>query len=214
MCGRFVSITKENKLKKIFNISKVNSFVKDSYNVAPSQNINLIFNHSNELIIDSMKWGYSFLNKHTNNQQHVINSRIETINDKILFKDSFLKRRCIVVANGYYEWKKNNNHKTPYLISVPVLETIFFAGIWRTENINNNRQLVCCILTKEANDTIKSIHNRMPIIFSANDALTFLKDKDITTENSNLENDLDYYPVSKKINNPHNNSIDCVKYFK
>ena len=54
----------------------------------------------------------------------------------------------------------------------------------------------------------------MPIIYSANDALTFLKEKETKTENSNLENDLDYYTVSKKINNPQNNSIDCVEYFK
>jgi len=214
MCGRFVSIIKENKLKKIFNISKVNNLVKDSYNIAPSQNVNLIFKYSNELILDSMKWGYSFFNKQTNNQQHVINSRIETINEKILFKDSFLKRRCIVIANGYYEWKKINNNKIPFLISIPVLETIFFAAIWRVENINNNRVPVCCILTKEASDRIKSIHGRMPIIYSANDALTFLKEKETKTENSNLENDLDYYTVSKKINNPQNNSIDCVEYFK
>ena len=214
MCGRFVSIIKENKLKKIFNISKVNNLVKDSYNIAPSQNVNLIFNHSNELILDSMKWGYSFFNKQTNNQQNVINSRIETINEKILFKDSFIKRRCIVIANGYYEWKKINNDKIPFLISIPILETIFFAAIWRFENINNNRVPVCCILTKEANDRIKSIHGRMPIIYSANDALTFLKKKENKIENSNLENDLDYYTVSKKINNPQNNSIDCVEYFK
>ena len=119
-----------------------------------------------------------------------------------LFKDSFIKRRCIVIANGYYEWKKINNNKIPFLISIPVLETIFFAAIWRVENINNNHVPVCCILTKEASDTIKSVHGRMPIIYSANDALTFLKEKETKTENSNLENDLDYYTVSKKINNP------------
>ena len=107
-----------------------------------------------------------------------------------------------------------NNNKIPFLISIPVLETIFFAAIWRVENINNNHVPVCCILTKEASDTIKSVHGRMPIIYSANDALTFLKEKETKTENPNLENDLDYYTVSKKINNPQNNSVDCVEYFK
>jgi len=214
MCGRFVSVTKENKLKKIFNISKVNKFSKNSYNVAPSQNINLIFNYKNELIIDSMRWGYSFINKDTNKQQQVINSRIETINEKILFKDSFLKRRCVVTANGYYEWKKDNNNKTPYLVSIPILENIFFAAIWRIEKINEIQVPVCCILTKQANNRLKLIHSRMPIIFSASDALNFLQGSEIKTANSTLENDLDYYPVSKKINNPQNNNIDCIKYFK
>ena len=214
MCGRFINVTKENKLKKIFNISKVKKFSKNSYNIAPGQNINLIFNYKNELVIDSMKWGYSFLNRETNTQQQVINSRIETINEKIIFKDSFLKRRCIVIANGYYEWVKVNNNKTPYLISIPILETIFFAAIWRIENINNSQISVCSILTKQANNLIKSIHNRMPVIFSANEALNFLLGSQIKTENSNIENDLDYYPVSKKINNPQNNNIDCIKYLK
>ena len=214
MCGRFINVTKEYKLKKIFNISKVKKFSKNSYNIAPGQNINLIFNYKNELVIDSMKWGYSFLNRETNKQQQVINSRIETINEKIIFKDSFLKRRCIVIANGYYEWVKVNNNKTPYLISIPILETIFFAAIWRIENINNSQISVCSILTKQANNLIKSIHNRMPVIFSANEALNFLLGSQIKTENSNIENDLDYYPVSKKINNPQNNNIDCIKYLK
>ena len=91
---------------------------------------------------------------------------------KILFKDSFIKRRCIVIANGYYEWKKINNNKIPFLISTGFRNYVF-CSYMEFENINNNRLPVCCILTKESNNRIKSIHGRMPIIYSANDALTF-----------------------------------------
>jgi len=218
MCGRFVSITNKNNVRKIFNIYKINNYSKFSYNVSPSQNINVILNYKNELNIDSIKWGYSFFNKKTNSSQFVINSRIETINEKYLFKESFLKRKCVVVANGYYEWREDNNLKVPYFISVPVLETIFFAAIWRIELIDNMKTKVCCIITKEAYDKVKFIHHRMPIIFSNNEALTYLKDNKNefinNFQNNNIDQDLDFYPVSKIINNPNNNYKECIKSLK
>ena len=86
MCGRFISITEEKKIKKLFDINKVNNFAEKSYNVSTQQNINVILFDKGYLILDSIKWGYNFLNKHTDKNQLVINSRLETINSKILFK--------------------------------------------------------------------------------------------------------------------------------
>ena len=105
MCGRFVSVNKKKIIEKSFNISTTKNFLEKSYNVAPGQKINAILSNKEELILDSL---YS---KNNNKDQTIINSRIETINSKFLFKDSFLKRKCIILANGYYEWQKTKNKK-------------------------------------------------------------------------------------------------------
>ena len=214
MCGRFISITEEKKIKKLFDINKVNNFAEKSYNVSPQQNINVILFDEGDVKLDSIKWGYSFYNEYTNKNQLIINSRLETINSKILFKESYLKRKCLVLANGYFEWKIINNEKHPFFINLPDKEIIYFAAIWRIEKTNNNTLSVCCIITKEANNEIKNIHNRMPVIFSYNEALKYLDDNNNEFINnlkkSEVENNLDYYRISKKINNPINNYKECL----
>ena len=214
MCGRFVSVNKKKIIEKSFNVSLTKNFLEQSYNVAPGQKINAIINNNKKLILDSLNWGYSFYSKNNNKDQTVINSRIETINSKFLFKDSFLKRKCIILSNGYYEWQKTKNQKKPYFINIPELEPIFFAGIWRIEDRNNIKTPVCCIITKEANKKITFIHHRMPIIFSFNESLNYLNDtsnefsKNITS--SEIEDELDFYEVSTIVNNSLNNYKRCV----
>ena len=212
MCGRFINITNAKYINKIFDINQIKNFSEISYNISPKQNINVILIDKGYLILDSIKWGYSFYNKYINKKQLIINSRLETINSKILFKESFLNRKCIVLSNGYIEWKFFNNEKYPYFINLPDKELIYFAAIWRLEN--NNTQSACCIITKEANNEIKNIHNRMPIIFSYNEALKYLEDNNNefcnNVENLEVENNLEYYRISKKINNPTNNYKECL----
>ena len=215
MCGRFVSLNNKKIIEKSFNISKTKNFLEKSYNVAPTQKINVILNNNEDLILDSLNWGYSFYNKNYNKDQTIINSRIETINTKFLFKYSFLKRKCIILANGYYEWQKTQNKKIPYFINIPEHESIYFAGIWRIENRNNIKTPVCCIITKEANKKITFIHHRMPIILSFNESLLYLNDtsnefsKNI--KNAEIEDELDFYEVSTFVNNPLNNNKRCIE---
>ena len=214
MCGRFISIAKKNKIKKIFNVKKENNFSEESYNISPSKKINVLYYKDGELILDSLKWGYSFFSKFNEKNQLVINSRLETINSKLIFKDSYLKRKCIIIANGYFEWKRVNEKKQPYFINIPEQELFYFAGIWRGEDFNDKKQTVCCIITKNANKKIERIHNRMPVIFSLNEALTYLEDKSnnyiSSLLESEIEKELDFYKISNKINNPKNNYKECL----
>ena len=96
MCGRFTSYKNLNKLKNIFNITNSDFNITQSYNISPGQNVNIILNYKFENYILESNWGYNFINNKTKSKQIVINSRIETINSKLLFKDSFLKRKCII----------------------------------------------------------------------------------------------------------------------
>ena len=213
MCGRFVNIEKKEKIVKLFPSSKVLNYTNKSYNISPSNLINVIYKNNNNIYIDNLFWSFSYFNKQNNITQFVINSRIETIVSKYLFKESFIKRKCLIISNGYFEWKKINNTKQPYFISIPKNELMFFGGIWRQEIKDNVKKNVVCIITKDANKELSKIHSRMPLIMSHNEGLEFLNDNDnkfLENNKSVVEDDIDYFPVSKNVNNPKNNDENCI----
>ena len=214
MCGRFVNIEKKEKIEKLFPSSKVLNYSNKSYNISPSNLINVIYKNNNSIYIDNLFWSFSYFNKLNNITQFVINARIETIVSKYLFKESFIKRKCLIISNGYFEWKKIDNTKQPYFISIPKNELMFFGGIWRQEIKNNVKTNVVCIITKEANEDLSKIHSRMPLIMSHNEGLEFLNDNDnefLKNNKSVVEDDIYYFPVSKNVNNPKNNNENCIK---
>ena len=214
MCGRFVNIEKKEKILKLFPSSKLLNYSNKSYNISPSNLINVIYKNNNNIFVDNLFWSFSYFNKQNNITQFVINARIETIASKYLFKESFIKRKCLIISNGYFEWKKIENTKQPYYISIPKNELMFFGGIWREEIKNNLKTNVVCIITKEANENLSKIHTRMPLIMSHNEGLDFLNDDSnrfLEANKSIIEDDIDYFPVSKTVNNPKNNDEYCIK---
>ena len=216
MCGRFATFKHHEKLNKIFDLkNKVENKFK-SYNVTPGQNINIIINYNYYNYILESNWGYSFVNKTTNQNQTVINSRIETINDKLLFKESFTRRKCVIPINGYYEWKNNGNQKIPYFIQLGDGELIYLAGIWRKELKGDKKVRVFSIITCNADSKIKHIHNRMPIILNLNEAFGYMDNErsdQIINDKIKSDSDIDlkFHEVSKYVNNPHNNDYKCVE---
>ena len=156
MCGRFINTNKINKLKKIFDIKQNNESLEDtlSYNIAPSNKVNIIINNT-YLQIEKAEWGIKYKipsNFHEKqNQQYktFINSRLETITEKILFKESFFKKRCLVPANGWYEWAIIKGKKIPHFIEVSPQETIYFAGIWKFSNFKLSPKKTFSIITKQ-----------------------------------------------------------------
>ena len=214
MCGRFINLTKINSIKKKFNI--VNSTTKNllSYNISPAQNSCIIYKKK-EINLDIARWGYTFLDHNDKQEKNIINSRLETINNKILFKESYFERKCIIPLNGYYEWSLLNNEKTPFFIHIPPSEPMYLAGIWKYINFKKDNQKVFTIITKSANSDINKIHHRMPVVLSFNEGEEYINDDKSSFLNSNfsssIESELDYYSVSKFVNNPLNNSIECIK---
>ena len=211
MCGRFASYKNLNKLKNIFNITNSDFNITQSYNISPGQNVKIILSYKLENYLLESNWGYTFINSNTQNKQMVINSRIETINSKLLFKDSFLKRKCIIPANGYFEWSQKEGEKKPYLIQLGDGELIYFAGVWRKEKYNDDKRRVFSIITKAANKKINQIHHRMPVVLNANNAQDYLETKDNNLIFDNFEDvDLNFFEVSKYVNNPKNNDEKCI----
>jgi len=213
MCGRFINLTKTSSLKKKFDI--VSSQIKDltSYNISPSQTSNIIFK-KNVINIDESMWGYSFFDKKNNQEKNIINSRIETINNKTLFKESYYKRKCIIPLNGYYEWSLIDNNKIPFFIHIPPCEPMYLAGIWKYINFKKDDKKVFTIITKNANENIRKIHHRMPVLLSIEEGVEYLEDDNSSFLNDNfsssLESELDFYSVSKFVDNPLNNSKKCI----
>ena len=211
MCGRFASYKNLNKLKNIFDVINSDFNITQSYNVSPGQDVNIILSYKFENYLLSSNWGYNFINSKTQNNQSVINSRIETINSKLLFKDSFLKRKCIIPANGYFEWSQQEGEKKPYFIQLGAGELIYLAGVWRKEKYNNDKRRVFSIITKAANSKINKIHHRMPVVLNTNNAQDYLETKDNDLIFNNYEDvDLNITEVSKHVNNPKNNDEKCI----
>ena len=211
MCGRFASYKNLNKLKNIFNICNSDFSTTQSYNISPGQDVNIVLNYKFDNYLLSSNWGYNFINNITKNNQSVINSRIETINSKLLFKESFLKRKCIIPANGYFEWSEKDGEKKPYYIQLGDGELIYFAGVWRKEKYNNDKRRVFSIITKAADTNISKIHHRMPLVLNANAAQDYLELKDDNLNLNNFEDiDLKFTEVSKYVNSPKNNDEKCI----
>jgi len=211
MCGRFASYKNLNKLKNIFNIYNSDFSTTQSYNISPGQDVNIVLNYKFDNYLLSSNWGYNFINNKTKNNQSVINSRIETINSKLLFKDSFLKRKCIIPANGYFEWSEIEGEKKPYYIQLGDGELIYLAGVWRKEKYNNDKRRVFSIITKAADTNINKIHHRMPLVLNANAAQDYLELKDHNLNFNNFEDvDLKFTEVSKYVNSPKNNDEKCI----
>ena len=218
MCGRFVNTNKIHQLKKIFDIKESLNIPKDiiSYNVAPQQDVNIIVKEK-RFNIESVNWGIQFFDKKINKIRSVINSRLETVHEKILFKESFLKRRCLIPANGYYEWQFINGIKTPHFIQIPTLETIYFAGIWKYYDFQKSIKKTFSILTKKANNLIYNIHQRMPVVMNINESYNYMEQKESFIQvdfSSIIETELNYFTVSKFVNSPSNNSIECIQQLK
>ena len=215
MCGRFINLNKIDKLNKIFEINESENVENGiSYNIAPSQST-IIITNSKFFKIEKADWGMKFFDKRQNQEKNIINSRLETIQNKILFKESFEKRRCVIPANGYYEWSIKDNIKIPYFINIPDKETIYFAGIWKYFNFKKSSMKVFSIITKPSNSLLKEIHDRMPVTLSSEESKDYLdhNNSDYLKNNvkSILEEYFEFFKISKFVNNPINNSSECIK---
>ena len=133
MCGRFVGYRNLDELKEIFPIDRSACEVTANYNVAPSQEILAIFNHQGQNWLDKFHWGLvPFWAKDPSIGNRMINARAETVAEKPSFKNAFKNRRCLIIADGFYEWKGAKGQKQPLFITLPNRKPFAFAGLWET----------------------------------------------------------------------------------
>ena len=204
MCGRYV-VTKP--VTKTVDLVKTNIKVenKDNYNAHPTQKLPIIKSYTNGRALENCNWGLvPSWAKDKKDFRPLINARLETLMEKVSFKKLIQTSRCLVVADGYYEWKRENKEKTPYYFTKSDNSLIFFAGIYQ------NNQF--CIITKEATDAVKDVHHREPIILNEAQIFNYLniKKEGMNILRSIKPPELIFHEVSKDVNKPVNNDPSLI----
>lgn len=196
------------------------------YNICPTQPVTCVRQSDtgeNEAV--NLRWGLvPFWSKDLKIGARMINARSETAATKPSFRAAFKSRRCLILTDGFYEWKKIGKQKQPYYISRRDDQPFCFAGLWESWRDKSAKAEpasepveTCTILTTEANATLQPLHDRMPVIL-AQDQFDFWLDKEF----SNVErleellvplatDDLQTYPVSTMVNRPINDSPQCIE---
>lgn len=210
MCGRFALTAKTGEIENLLPDSKLYGVPVKRYNIAPTQKIAAILN-TNVHEITYLRWGLiPFWAKDSNIGNSLINARAETLSEKASFKHSLKKRRCLILASGFYEWKTipGDKKKVPYFIKLKSDSTLTFAGLWDSwrdssgEDINS-----CTIITTQPNSMMSEIHNRMPVIISPRDRMLWLSnsfsgEKMLSLLKPFPSEEMEAYPVSNKVNIP------------
>ncbi len=217
MCGRFARSSSREVLVEEFGVAQfVNVDLRPRYNIGPSQIVEAIIRDGAEKRLGPMRWGFtsSPANERT---LAPINARGETVATTPLFRDAFRRRRCLIVADGFYEWRKDGRRTTPYFIRLRSGRPFGFAGIWSSQRAPvGTRFATCAIVTCAPNELMAAIHNRMPVIFSTMARDRWLdpgtKEPDLRAVLAPLPSEeMEAYEVSPFVNSPRNDSPDCVR---
>ena len=205
MCGRYV-VTKP--VTKTAGLVKTTIKVEDvdNYNAHPTQKLPIIKSYTNGKALENYNWGLvPSWAESKKDFRPLINARLETLMEKVSFKKLIQTSRCIVVADGYYEWKRNEKEKVPHYFTKINSSLMFLASI------HQNNQF--CIITREATDSIKEIHNREPLILNEEQISNYLdiKKEGIDFLKSIKAPELKFYEVSKNVNKPINNHLSLIK---
>ena len=192
--------------------------IKPTYNAAPGQELLTIVNAEPDAITLST-WGFvpAWAAGRTGIKP-VINARAETVASKPFFKQAFQTKRCLVIADGFYEWKKAKEGKTPFRITLKTEEPFAFAGIWSTvQNSAGEDERTFAILTTNANDLVAQIHNRMPVILPEDAEQDWLNEQLALEEAQALLAPypaalMTAYEVSSKVNSPANNTPEVIAH--
>lgn len=204
MCGRYVvknPVTKTSSLVK----SAIQVEDNENYNAHPNQKLPVIKKYKNGNTLENLKWGLVPNWVKNKDFKSLINARIETIDEKISFKKLIKNKRCVAVADGFYEWRREEKVKTPHYFVRKDNNTIYFAGIYENDQF--------CLITEEAQNNIKEIHHRQPVILIQNDINRYLN---LELQGSAFlkecnKPDLIFHEVSKDVNKPTNNSASLVQ---
>jgi putative SOS response-associated peptidase YedK len=171
MCGRFTLNTSAKIIAEFFKLSEVPD-IEPRYNIAPTQSIATITVDSEKIErqFQFMRWGLiPSWAKDMKIGSHTINARSETVAEKPAFRSAIKHRRCLIIADGFYEWQPQGKKKQPYYFTMVNNEPFAFAGLWENWRSPEAENIVSCsIITTAANETVQPVHERMPVILPEN----------------------------------------------
>jgi putative SOS response-associated peptidase YedK len=219
MCGRFTLRTPARDLVEIFELLREPD-LSPRYNIAPTQNVAVIRQDGKSRQLSLMRWGLvPAWSKDPKGGPPLINARSETIATKPSFRTAFKRRRCLIPADGFYEWQKQADSKTkiPYYIRMSKDRAFAFAGLWETWHGKDDPALdSCTIVTTEANDLMRPLHDRMPVILPEENFAQWLDPKNANVPE--LEGllrpysprEMTAFPISTLVNSARNDCPECI----
>ena len=221
MCGRFSLKTLPPELARTFELPEENLPVirYGRFNIAPSQQVVTIRDTGSGKEFVTLKWGLiPSWTKEPRSGGGLINARAETIAEKPSFRSSLAERRCIILADGFYEWEKKDGKTQPYYFCLKTGAPFGFAGLFDSwKSPDGEVTETCAIITVAANLTVGRIHNRMPVIFSNPtqwNAWLDRSNKDTATLSTLLkplpDEELISYPVTTIVNSPQRDTAECI----
>ena len=221
MCGRFTLSASPTSLTETFPGFELPDQLTPRYNITPTQNVAVVANN-NPGKIDLFRWGLipSWAKDPTIGNR-MINARSEILSQKPLFRTAYRRWRCLILADGYYEWRKEpgGSVKTPFYIRMASEKPFAFAGLWEQWQPSRDADAVlsCTILTCPPNEMLEQIHHRMPVIldYDAYDLWLEPNNQPPAELNHLLKpypaDEIEAYPVSRLVNKPQNDTPACIQ---
>jgi len=220
MCGRFVQAQDPATYAEYFGAAPVENLetAAPSYNVAPTDRVYAVADHGSERHLVRMRWGLvPFWAKDIGIGSRHINARAESIATKAAFRDSFAGKRCLIPADGFFEWQKRTKGKLPHYLLRTDGNPLALAGLWASwrDPGSGERLLSCTIITTEPNDLVAPIHDRMPVVLPEG-----AWDRWLDREFGEVEalqallvpsaEPMTAHPVSTLVNSVRNNLPECI----
>ena len=211
MCGRFTLHSRDRIKLKGFQTSDLPFEAR--YNIAPSQNVLTIADFGKGLEARLLTWG--LIPSWSNDGKGFINARAETLEERPSFSESFRLRRCLIPADGFFEWKRTGRDKRPFYLHSNNQASFMFAGIWDTWNYRGESITACAIITTPANELVAELHDRMPAILLPDVQEAWLDRKTTRLELLRMlvpfpASEMKTHPVSSSVNSPDNDTVDLL----
>ena len=216
MCGRYVLHSRERI--NLRNLSSSDLSILDlpweaRYNIAPSQDVLVIADFGTGVEGRLLSWG--LIPNWSTDGKGFINARAETLEEKPSFSESFRLRRCLIPADGFFEWKRAGREKRPYYLSSKTDESLMFAGIWDAWRNHGQAFTACAIITTAANELVSELHDRMPAILAPEDQEAWLDRRTLRTELLSMlapypAEKMKTYPVSSSVNQTDKDNPDLI----
>ncbi|HSL69822.1 MAG TPA: SOS response-associated peptidase [Longimicrobiales bacterium] len=216
MCGRFTLTSDPPAIYAEFGINPPADW-HPRYNIAPTQPVLAVIGSAEGLRVGRLSWGLvPYWSKDRADAHKRINARAESLLEKPSFRDAFARRRCLILADGFFEWARIGSRRQPMLIRRPDGRPFAFAGLWdRWKPPEGEPLYTCTIVTTDANPTVRPIHDRMPVILGTRERALWL-DRESSPDKlqamlqpSTME--FEVVPVSPLVNSPANDGPEVLQ---
>lgn len=215
MCGRFLQARAAQKAAKLFNLP-LPWDIRPNYNLAPSLPVTAIRVVHAMREWSLLRWGLvPHWAKEVKTAYKMINAKAETVAEKPAYRAAFRYRRCVIPADGFYEWQTRADGKQPYLIRLADESPMLFAGLWESWEHDGSSLETCAIITTDASPQMAHVHDRMPVVLAPEACQIWLDDT--YQDRAHLQallvpttQALTTYPVDRRVNKPANNDEACM----